>query len=1076
MKILHGTWIPEEGDKFVRSGEFYLWVETEPKIQGKNSRKNSSRDCSNDLHPNHLSPPELAAFLLQVEKTNPVDVRPLEAISLQYFLLPTAGDRPLSSLELARYQETELPEEFDWKYWQIHCYRVGKNVKVNSYKYATVNNSIQLLEDLHFLAICFPEEIQLGSDLFFWYHYTRSLKQVLLRDRYIPALKYRELTPDAPPKKGRKTTKFTQKSTAFETYPGWEILSEDYEADIQQYAECMPLACVSGCKSPQSPPQLYDPESLLRHFSECLITEIVSHTPSTAQFDRAIAGTLLQDCLETPGQPFPKTNSNALEKYQQWQLWRHKIARTQAGIPFYLYFQLLAPDREQEAWQLQFLVGPKTDPSLKLSLSDYWDAPAAQKKQLQAQKAPGFGRDFESNLLLNLGHAARIYPQLWQGLESDRPVGIFLDLAGAFAFLKETAWVLEDAGYKVIVPAWWTPAGRQRAKLRLKVSSGKSSAKTENKGYFSLNSLVQYQYELAIGDEPVSPQEWQQLVAAKTPLVQFRGQWIELDPAKMQQMLEFWESHGKDAQIAIAEMLKREAEAGEEFEWHWEGTLAAIRRKLSDKSRLEPVETLPQLQGTLREYQKRGVSWLKYLESLGLNGCLADDMGLGKTVQTIARLVQEREDGATVPPTLLIAPTSVLGNWEREIAKFAPHLKAIVHHGSSRIQEVKAFQDICTQHDVVITSYTLVRKDIKLFTSVDWQRLILDEAQNIKNPKAEQTKAILKLSGRHRLALTGTPVENRLLDLWSIFNFLNPGYLGKQTQFRKTFEVPIQKENDRRQAATLKKLVEPFILRRVKTDKAIIKDLPDKVEQKVYCNLTKEQASLYEAVVRDVEKKIEELDGIDRRGLILATLMKLKQVCNHPRQFLQDSSDFSSARSHKLSRLYEMLEEVVAEEESLLIFTQFTEIGDALHHHLHRSFHYNTYYIHGGTNRNKRERAIAEFQDPETPPSVFILSLKAGGVGITLTKANHVFHFDRWWNPAVEDQATDRAFRIGQQKNVFVHKFVTLGTLEERIDRTIEDKKQLASAIVGSDESWLTELDNERFKELIALDRSAVLD
>ena len=325
------------------------------------------------------------------------------------------------------------------------------------------------------------------------------------------------------------------------------------------------------------------------------------------------------------------------------------------------------------------------------------------------------------------------------------------------------------------------------------------------------------------------------------------------------------------------------------------------------------------------------------------------------------------------------------------------------------------------------------------------------------------------------MALTGTPVENRLLDLWSIFNFLNPGYLGKQTQFRKSFEIPIQKNNDKQQSAVLKKLVEPFILRRLKTDKNIIKDLPDKVEHKQYCNLTKEQASLYELVVKEVSGQLEEAKGIQRKGLILSTLMRLKQICNHPRQYLQDNSDFNPQRSHKLERLGEMIEEVIAEGESLFIFTQFTEIGEALQHYFKQTFFYNTYYLHGGTARKKREQMIEEFQGENTEPSLFILSLKAGGVGITLTKANHVFHFDRWWNPAVENQATDRAFRIGQKKNVFVHKFVTLGTLEERIDLMIEDKKKIADTIVGSDESWLTQLDNDRFKQLIALNRQAII-
>ena len=591
---------------------------------------------------------------------------------------------------------------------------------------------------------------------------------------------------------------------------------------------------------------------------------------------------------------------------------------------------------------------------------------------------------------------------------------------------------------------------------------------------------MQYQYELAIGEQVVTPQEWEQLVNAKSPLVNFRGQWMELDRDKMQQLLEFWQSHGDEQpQMTLLEFLQKSAEVGDEWEIEHDEALSTMMAKLQDKSQLEPITELVNLQGTLREYQKRGVSWLDYLERLGLNGCLADDMGLGKSVQVIARLIQEREKNnqkKPLLPTLLIAPTSVVGNWEKEIAKFAPHLKTMVHHGGNRLQANPEFKVACQEYDVIISSFTLARKDEKLFNNVEWQRIVLDEAQNIKNPKAAQTKAILKLKAKHKLALTGTPVENRLLDLWSIFNFLNPGYLGKQTQFRKSFEVPIQKNNDKIKSTTLKKLVEPLILRRVKTDKSIISDLPDKVEQKLYTNLTKEQASLYEVVVKDVEKKLQEAEGIERKGLMLSTLMKLKQICNHPAQFLQDNSEFSPERSHKLSRLAEMVEEAVLEGESLLIFSQFTEVCQSVEKYLKHNLHCNTYYLHGGTNRKRRENMIAEFQDPETEASVFILSLKAGGVGITLTKANHVFHFDRWWNPAVENQATDRAFRIGQKKNVFVHKFVSIGTLEERIDQMIEDKKKLSSAVVGSDESWLTELDNDAFKQLIALNKSAVLE
>jgi SNF2 family DNA or RNA helicase len=843
----------------------------------------------------------------------------------------------------------------------------------------------------------------------------------------------------------------------------------------------MPMICAAGFAEPSKTPEFYDRLSLLRHFADCLLTDIIANTQTTKGYEKTITDSVIYACLKQSSGGTYWTTEERLEQFKQWQSWRDRIVRTQTDQPFYLYFHLQDPVQPEEPWQLQFQVAPKHDPSLKVSLEDYWRMGTKRQKQVKAQ----LGGDFEQNLLMNLGYAARIYPDLWQGLETDQPIGITLNLDAAFNFLKESAWVLENAGYKVIVPAWWTPKGRQRAKVRLKARGKSLGGNDKAKSYFSFDTLVQYQYELAIGGEKVTEQEWNQLVNAKTPLVKFRGQWMELDQDKMQQMLEFWKTQqAENPEMSLMDFIKLTAAGdGEELEVECDrnDALAEMLAKLGDKGQLQPVEDPETFQGHLREYQKRGVSWLQYLEQLGLNGCLADDMGLGKTVQVIARLVQERElaqaeQGQRIPPTLLIAPTSVIGNWFHEIHKFAPDIRAVVHHGSDRAKEAKSFKQACRDHDIVITSFALARKDAKLFNGIEWHRIVLDEAQNIKNPKAALTKAILKFNAPHRLALTGTPIENRLMDLWSIFNFLNPGYLGTQAQFRRGFELPIQKDNSPRQSATLKKLVEPFILRRVKTDQSIIKDLPDKVEQKLFCNLTKEQASLYEAVITDVEEQLQKSEGIQRKGLILATLMKLKQVCNHPMQFLQDGSDFTANRSHKLTRLTEMVEEAMAEGESLLIFTQFTELGAALEKYLRQTCHTNTYYLHGGTSRKKREAMITQFQDPETEPSAFVLSLKAGGVGITLTKANHVFHFDRWWNPSVEDQATDRAFRIGQKKNVFVHKFVAIGTLEERIDQMIEDKKKLAGSIVGADESWLTELDNDAFRELISLNQSAIME
>ena len=1065
MKVLHGSWIPNADPDFVQSGSFCLWVEVP--ITKKRSTKELA--C-----PGHLKKDELITFLTQ-ELALKDGTRLLEKrIVPKYFALPTAHNKPLPSPELTRYLEVEIADVYEeFRYWQIDCYQTLDLTKNDYSHQGSANNVIKFLNDIHFLALYNLGEFQLGSDLLFWYHYTQSFKQVILKDQYIPALKYHQLETKTTKK---KTKKKSTTSKNFAIYPTWEIISEQYEANIKKYLEYMPPICGAGSSILSKTVEFFDSETLLRHFSQCLLHNLITHTPSTATFDKKVADSLVGYCFQAR-QPKSLVQNGYLQEYQQWLEWKTKINQTQTESPFHLCFQLESAKADDvDNWQMQFLVSSKQDPSLKLALADYWRMGA----KTQAGVYQDFGEDFETNLLLNLGYAARMYPNLWKGLETEQPTGLRLSLEEAFDFLKESAWVLEDSGFKVIVPAWYTPAGRRRAKIRLKASSSQGKAtKGKSKSYFNLDSLVQYQYELAIGKQAVTPNEWEQLVQAKSPLVHFRGQWMELDQDKMQQLLEFWQSQGEEQpQMTLLEFLHKSAEAGEEWEVEHDEALSAMMAKLQNKSQLEPVAKLANLQGTLREYQKRGVSWLDYLERLGLNGCLADDMGLGKSVQVIARLVQEREKQRkkSLLPTLLIAPTSVVGNWQREIIKFAPHLNTMVHHGSDRLQTASEFKTACGKCDVIISSFTLARKDQKLLNSVEWQRIVLDEAQNIKNPKAAQTKAILKLKAKHRLALTGTPVENRLLDLWSIFNFLNPGYLGKQAQFRKSFEVPIQKDNNRVKSTTLKKLVEPLILRRVKTDKAIISDLPDKVEQKLYTNLTKEQASLYQVVVKDVEEKLQDTEGIERKGLMLSTLMKLKQICNHPAQFLQDNSEFSSQRSHKLSRLTQMVEEAILEGESLLIFSQFTEICQSIEKHLKHHLHCNTYYLHGGTNRKRREKMISEFQDPETEPSVFILSLKAGGVGITLTKANHVFHFDRWWNPAVEDQATDRAFRIGQTKNVFVHKFVSIGTLEERIDQMIEDKKKLSSAVVGSNESWLTELDNNAFKKLITLNKSAILE
>ena len=646
-------------------------------------------------------------------------------------------------------------------------------------------------------------------------------------------------------------------------------------------------------------------------------------------------------------------------------------------------------------------------------------------------------------------------------------------------FLRETAPLLEDSGFGVLVPPWWQKsAARLGAKLQVTPKS------TDSSGLLGLSNLVNYSWSIAVGDTTLTPEEFSQLVALKQPLVQVRGQWVELRPEQIEAAIAFFEKKRKKQNMSLGEAL-RVGMAQEQSElglpvigMEAEGWIKDILDRLYQRVQLTPIDVPATFQGQLRPYQLRGVSWLAFLRQFGFGSCLADDMGLGKTVELITLLLHERENKNKAPqqqlnPTLLICPMSIVGNWQREVRRFAPSLSVMIHHGAERLSG-PAFREEARRHDIVITTYSLALRDKGHLVEIEWENVVIDEAQNIKNETAKQTQAIKSLDARHKIALTGTPVENRLSELWSIMEFLNPGYLGSGTEFRKSFALPIERYRDAEQAAVLKQLVQPFVLRRLKTDKEIIQDLPDKLEMKVFCNLTQEQASLYEAVVKEMLEKIEEeAEDMTRRGLILSALMRLKQICNHPAQFMSDGSSLQR-RSGKLARLEEMLEEVLAEGDKALIFTQFAEMGTLLRQYLQEALGVETLFLHGGTPEKQRDILVQRFQEERRGAPLFILSLKAGGVGLNLTAANHVFHFDRWWNPAVENQATDRAFRIGQKKNVQVHKFVCAGTLEERIDQMIEQKKDLAERIVGAGENWLTEMSTDQLKELFALSREAV--
>jgi SNF2 family DNA or RNA helicase len=504
-----------------------------------------------------------------------------------------------------------------------------------------------------------------------------------------------------------------------------------------------------------------------------------------------------------------------------------------------------------------------------------------------------------------------------------------------------------------------------------------------------------------------------------------------------------------------------------------------LENLLHNLEQARAVENLPlptEFLGELRPYQARGHAWMHYLVDQGFGACLADDMGLGKTVQAITVMLDWRRQRKDANAIMIVCPVSVLGNWRRELNRFAPTLSVTLHHGKGRAETPDAFRQMLRSTDIVLTSYNLLQRDEEIMQDVTFDGVILDEAQNIKNPTTRQSKVARALRGHFRVALTGTPLENRPLDLWSIMDFLNEGLLGSRTQFLQTLEHPIVKQRRQGSMSALARLVRPFVLRRLKTDPEIVADLPEKTEQIVTATLTREQAILYESVVRKGLQEVEKAaEGIQRRGAILTTLLRLKQVCNHPAHYLMDGSALPS-RSGKLDLMSEMIEEALEEGDRCLIFTQFKEMGSLLKTHAETTFGGPVLFLHGGVPQKERDQMVTDFQASRPDgPKLFVLSLKAGGTGLNLTAANRVFHYDRWWNPAVEDQATDRAFRIGQQRNVFVHKFVCSGTLEERIQMMLDRKREVADNLLAAGENWLTELSNDELKRLLTLDRQEAL-
>jgi len=636
----------------------------------------------------------------------------------------------------------------------------------------------------------------------------------------------------------------------------------------------------------------------------------------------------------------------------------------------------------------------------------------------------------------------------------------------ALQFLKEIAFY-ENCGILCRIPNWWKGRGTP---LRVNITVGEASP-----SHLGMNSVLNFNARLLLGDAVISEEEARKILAESEGLAYIKGKWVEVDPEKLNQVLKAFEQ-AKQAEyegLTLKDVMSMQMGTKDLFndpsqnslvevsngEW-----LASVIEKLRQPEMIKSTHPGKDFKGVLRGYQQNGLNWLYFLHSLRLGACLADDMGLGKTIQILAflTLLKKKKAGCS----LLIVPASLLSNWQNEIKRFAPSLKFFIAHPgvNPESKEILKEDTFSNKYDLVITTYALIQKYDSLKSS-DWYYVILDEAQAIKNPGTKQSRAVKQLKSFNRLILTGTPIENRLSDLWSLYDFINPGLLGNIREFAE-YTKGLNAHPDK--YGRLKDVISPYLLRRLKTDKSIISDLPDKIEMKTYLDLSRKQILLYKKLVDDIGRALEESGGIQRKGIILSSLMKFKQICNHPGQYL-DNKDYNEQDSGKFRRLRDLCETILEKREKVLIFTQFKEITTPLHDFLKTIFNREGLILHGSIPVARRKKIIERFQSREYVP-FFILSVKAGGVGLNLTEANHVIHFDRWWNPAVENQATDRVFRIGQTKKVIVHKFITKGTVEEKIDMMLEEKTALSENVLrSSNENWITEMDNEKILDLFKL-------
>jgi SNF2 family DNA or RNA helicase len=855
----------------------------------------------------------------------------------------------------------------------------------------------------------------------------------------------------------------------------------DDVARFDALVESMPLAAraVPFVTSSATEPQIWSTAALLQTFfdavADALVRSVAQPKPiktshATSWMQQWINSLTSNDSNENAPNIDARDNAQLLTELREWS--RPAIEKPTLRPRLHLRLQL--PDesgtRLRPRFKLCFEMRSIDNLTVVEADAIYrGDQDALTTLTTNTPNAIG-AHALEEYLLRDLSLAARVFRPIERALQHAQPDAVELTIDQTWEFLNAGSKALYQAGIETTLPVELSTAEHFRLQLRMRIGSHDATA-----------THVGYLWEVTLAGDMLSDDELMQLLDSTAPMQLFHERWVAVNHDDLLLAKRLLHKRGGTLSMAaaIAAVLSRTIkQPGSELSITVvaDGVIAdkltALQATLSTEVAI-PADFV----GTLRPYQVRGVSWLERLTQLGMGACLADDMGLGKTVQFIAYLLHRR---ATHPeqhqPILLVCPTSVIGNWQRELSKFAPTLPLLIHDGVDRAQELDAITAL-TPFTIVLTSYSILRRDASLLTEVQWSLAVLDEAQNIKNADSIGSRTARSLKAGMRIAMTGTPVENRLDELWAICEFLNPGLLGPLATFRREVAIPIERFGREDVAERLKRIVRPLILRRVKSDTSIIQDLPEKQEKQEFCLLTREQALLYQAALEENMLVIESAEGIERRGHVLKLITALKQICNHPAQYLKEDGPLAN-RSGKLERLRDMLQEVRANGERALIFTQYREMGARLVRELSREFG-EVLFLHGGVPRLQRDAMVMRFQQlsqSKSGPALFVLSVKAGGTGLNLVAATHVFHYDRWWNPAVEDQATDRAYRIGQHQRVQVHKFLCTGTIEERVNALLESKRDLAASIVGQGEQWISELSNEQLRELFTLAPTAVMD